>query len=525
MVNSYLKKRYFKNLSLILFLFTSIKVTYLFVNSLGGDDLSYWIFNTSLIIDKDWIFLEEIYDLKINLAKSYALNVPLHSFGSSLISIPIVSILYPIDVLFNSPILSNPNFVMNSFMYLGYFFISSFSGILSVVIIKKILNEFSFKFSSTNLLILCLGSSYYYFIFHRFTLNHTFEVLVNSLIIFTTVKFLNKRRKIFLGILTFLVFLALNIRISNYNILFFPIFIYYLHKDLYKQNKPLDRREYLTFSIFFTIFFLIFGIINNFLYGSVIRTNYCSTKQQCDAFIHPFLGQSISDVLQNILNILKNLDGFLFSLGPGLIWSFPMMFFLILFLYIPKIKLNLKFLFLLSISIPLITTLFWRGLESEFNPRLMVGLIPILSVYYFYLVHLDLLPNLIKKIIYILSSYNIFNQFFYHTNQFTTLNSELGYMGLEVPYSNKDINLDILFQFFENILFLPSVIGKSLLGVDLIYITNLLNKNMINRISKINENIYEFISSYSQINVWILVLINLYVLILYFFINEKILKD
>jgi len=238
MVNNYLKKRYFKNLSLFLFLFTSIKVTYLFVNSLGGDDLSYWIFNTSLIIDKDWIFLEEIYDLKINLVKSYALNVPLHSFGSSLISIPIVSILYPIDVLFNSPILSNPNFVMNSFMYLGYFFVSSFSGILSMVIIKKILNEFSFKFSSTNLLILCLGSSYYYFIFHRFTLNHTFEVLVNSLIIFTTVKFLNKRRKIFLAILTFLVFLALNIRISNYNILFFPIFIYYLHKDLNKQNKP-----------------------------------------------------------------------------------------------------------------------------------------------------------------------------------------------------------------------------------------------------------------------------------------------
>ena len=524
MVNNFVKTKYFKNLTLILFLLTSIKVTYLLVNSLGGDDLSYWIFNTSLVIDKDWLFLEEIYELKINLDKSYALDVPLHSFGSSLISIPIVSILYPIDVLFNSPILSNPNLVLNSFMYLGYFFISSFSGIFSIVIIKKTLEEFNFKFSSTNLLILCLGSSYYYFIFNRFTLNHTFEVLVNSLIIFTTVKFLNKRKKIFLAFLAFLVFLALNIRISNYNILFFPIFIYYLHKDLQNQNKQLVSKDYVTFSIFFTISFLFFGVINNFLYGSAIRRNYCSTKQQCDAFIHPFLGQSFSDILQNILNILRNLDGFLFSLGPGLIWSFPMMFFLILFLYLPKIKLNLKFLFLLSISIPLISTLFWRGRESEFNPRLMVGLIPILILYYYYLVHLDLLPNFIKKIIYVLSTYNIFNQFFYHANEFTTLNSEFSYMGLEVPYSNKDINLDILYQFFENILFLPSVIGKSLLGIDFIYLINFLNKNIINNISKINETVYEFINSYTQINVLVLLLINLYVLLLFFIIKEKILK-
>lgn len=524
MVNNFVKTKYFKNLTLILFLLTSIKVTYLLVNSLGGDDLSYWIFNTSLIIDKDWLFLKEIYDLKININKTYSLNVPLHSFGSSLISIPIVSIFYPIDVLFNSQILSNPNLVSNSFMYLGYFFVSSFSGIFSIVIIKKTLEEFNFKFSSTNLLILCLGSSFYYFIFNRFTLNHTFEVLVNSLIIFTTVKYLNKRKKIFLAFLAFLVFLALNIRISNYNILFFPIFVYFLHKDLQIQNKQLVTKDYVIFSLFFTIFFLFFGAINNFLYGSVIRRNYCSTKQQCDAFIHPYLGQSFSDILQNILDILRNLDGFLFSLGPGLIWSFPMMFFLILFLYLQNIKLNLKFLFLLSISIPLISTLFWRGREAEFIPRLMLGLIPILIVYYFYLVHLGHLPNFIKKIIYILSTYNIFNQFFYHTNQFTTLSLEYSYMGLKVPYSNKNINLDILYQFFENILFLPSVIGKSLLGVDLIYLTNFLSKNTVNYISKINDTVYGFINSYTQINVWVLVLINLYVLILFFIIKEKILN-
>ena len=50
------KKNYLNNLMLLFFLLSSVKVTYWLTNSLGGDDLSYWIFNTSLIIDKDCIY-------------------------------------------------------------------------------------------------------------------------------------------------------------------------------------------------------------------------------------------------------------------------------------------------------------------------------------------------------------------------------------------------------------------------------------------------------------------------------------
>ena len=82
-------------------------------------------------------------------------------------------------------------------MYLGYFLVSSFSGIFSIYVIKRTLEELNLKFSNISLFVICLGSSYYYFIFNRFTLNHTFEVLVNSLIIFTTVLFLNQEKKVF----------------------------------------------------------------------------------------------------------------------------------------------------------------------------------------------------------------------------------------------------------------------------------------------------------------------------------------
>ena len=78
------KKNYLNNLMLLFFLLSSVKVTYWLTNSLGGDDLSYWIFNTSLIIDKDWVFIDEIYNSKINLDKSFGLDVPLHSYGSVL---------------------------------------------------------------------------------------------------------------------------------------------------------------------------------------------------------------------------------------------------------------------------------------------------------------------------------------------------------------------------------------------------------------------------------------------------------
>ena len=65
------KKLFLKNLILLIFLFSSVKITYLFGGSLGGDDLSYWLYNTSLIIDKDWNFINEICNLKLPIDKVY----------------------------------------------------------------------------------------------------------------------------------------------------------------------------------------------------------------------------------------------------------------------------------------------------------------------------------------------------------------------------------------------------------------------------------------------------------------------
>ena len=246
---------------------------------------------------------------------------------------------------------------------------------------------------------------------------------------------------------------------------------------------------------------------------------------QCEAFIHPYLGQNFSDVISNLFDIFKNIDGFLFSFGPGLIWSFPTLFFIILFLYLRKTKLHLKLLFLLSISIPLATTLFWRGRESEFNLRLLIGLIPIVVLFYFYQINSNHLPRFSKKAVLSLSTYNVFNQFFFHTNEYTTLSKEISYLGLNVEYSNKNINYDILFQFFENLLFIPSNILKSLFGVDLVYLISLLNNNFLNFIIAENNSAGQYIMRYLQINIWILILINLYIFLMFFFIKYKVLKE
>ena len=112
-------------------MFSSVKITYLFGGSLGGDDLSYWLYNTSLIIDKDWNFINEIYNLKLPIDKVYGTDVP-SPYGSSLISIPFVSLFYFLDLKLNSDILSNPSMLKDSYMFVGYFITSSFAGILSV---------------------------------------------------------------------------------------------------------------------------------------------------------------------------------------------------------------------------------------------------------------------------------------------------------------------------------------------------------------------------------------------------------
>ena len=518
------KKLFLKNLILLIFLFSSVKITYLFGGSLGGDDLSYWLYNTSLIIDKDWNFINEIYNLKLPIDKVYGTDVPLHSYGSSLISIPFVSLFYFLDLKLNSDILSNPSMLKDSYMFVGYFITSSFAGILSVYIIARSIEELKININKMHLLIISLGSSYYYFIFHRFTLNHTFEVLVNSLIIFMSILFFKKREKKYLFYLSFFIFLSLNIRVSNYNILFFPIIIFMLFNDVNNEYSRPTLKEVKFFITWSILFFCSFGLINFILYGSILRTKYCTTELECTAFLHPFFGQNISDMISSFKELLIHIDTFFFSFGPGLIWSFPLLIITLFFLFLSSKRFSLKFYFLVSISIPFLVTLFWRGRESEFNPRFLVGLIPVVVVVYFYLVQIKIIPNIFYRIMLVLSSYNIFNQLFFHTNEYTTLSSEISYLGLLVPYSNKDINKDIFFQLIENNFFIPNSFFKSLLGIDLVILSNFFNNNLLVFISELSSAAAGYIITYTQIDFWILLVINIYVVGLFFFIKNKFVK-
>ena len=187
-------------------------------------------------------------------------------------------------------------------------------------------------------------------------------------------------------------------------------------------------------------------------------------------------------------------------------------------------RFSLKFYFLVSISIPFLVTLFWRGRESEFNPRFLVGLIPVVVVVYFYLVQIKIIPNIFYRIMLVLSSYNIFNQLFFHTNEYTTLSSEISYLGLLVPYSNKDINKDIFFQLIENNFFIPNSFFKSLLGIDLVILSNFFNNNLLVFISELSSAAAGYIITYTQIDFWILLVINIYVVGLFFFIKNKFVK-
>lgn len=503
---------------IIIFILTvlSIKNTYLFANSLGDDDLSYWLFNTSFIFDFDWKFDNEINILGINLDTLGNSTNPLHAYGSSFISIPIVYLFSFLDKTTLSGVIYNPSIVFNSSMYLAYFFTSSMSGFFGIFLLIKSLENLNIIFKKYQILILSLGNSLLYFLVNRFTLNHSYEFLINCIIIFLTTKLLISKKITYVFLISFFIFLGINTRVSNWNILFLPIVINLIYNQLKSTNNNIFLNQKFKTSIFIAANFLFFSLINFIVYGSLVRTKYCISELQCND-IHPYIGGNVAAILTNLIDSLRYTFQFLFSFGPGLFWSNILLFLSLIMIIVnyKKLKINLAYLF--SISIPLFTTILWRGRELEFNPRFLVGTIPISVIFFYFVVNQKYSYKKYLNFAIVLACYNIFNQMFYHVNNYVSLSSETGYMGLDLSFSNRNINYDIFIELTNNLFFLPTFFLKSFIGFDFVYLLNLFNPNLLKLIS-INDKVELIITQYTSISALNFVLMNLFVYFIYKFI-------
>lgn len=515
------KLKIIKNALLYLIILLSIKPTYLLQKTLSGDDLSYWIFITSFLLDYDWKFYDEIVLQSIEIDTVYKTLVPLHSYGSSLISIPFISIFLIFDQILNQDVLTLPNKVFNSSMYFGYYFLSSFVIFYGIKLINKSLDLLEIDYKKIDLAIIVLGSGIYYYTFNRFTLNHTFEFFVNCLIIYTFTKIAKDKKTFYIPFFIFFLFLSLNIRIMNFNILFFPLVIFFLMKKDFKVfsvNYFLEKKNLIIMS--FLAFLSFFSFLNYKLYGVIYRTSYCFNEFSCESG-HPYLGQNIYEVYDNFLISLKNINGFLFGFGTGLFFSFPIIFLIIIYLFKNAVELKLKIFILGSLSVPLITTFFWRGRELEFNQRFLIGIVPICIIIYFYLINKKIINSKFHRILLVVSIYSIFNQSFYHVNEYVSLSEGISYMGEVLKFTNPDINFDIIVQFLGNVFFIPTFVFKSLVGINITFFSNILNIDLINLIG-INQKVIDYFILYGQISNWNIIMINLYVFFLYRFIKKNI---
>lgn len=512
----------FRNAFLYLIILLSIKPTYLLQKTLAGDDLSYWIFITSFLLDFDWTFYREIVVNSIEIDTVHNSLVPLHSYGSSLFSIPFISIFLVFDQIFNQDVLAIPNKVFNSSMYFGYYFLSSFVIFYGIKLINKSLDLLEIDFKKIDLALLVLGSGIYYYTFNRFTLNHTFEFFVNCLIIYTFTKITKDKTTFYIPFFIFFLFLSLNIRLMNLNILFFPLVIAVLmNNDLnvFSTNYFLEKKSLTILSFLASLSF--FSFLNYKLYGVIYRTSYCFNEFSCESG-HPYVGKNIYEVYDNFLISIKHIFGFLFGFGSGLFFSFPIIFLILIYFFKNTVELKLKIYILGSLSIPLVTTFFWRGRELEFNQRFLIGLIPICIIIYFYLINKKIISNKLHKIFLAVSIYSIFNQSFYHVNEYVSLSEGISYMGEALIFTNPNINFDILQQLLGNVFFIPTFVFKSLVGINITFFSNIFDVDLINLIG-LNQKVIDYLILYGEISMWNIIMINVYAVFLYQFIKKNIL--
>ena len=335
---------------LILFLF---KPTWLLnLNSLGDDELSYWLHSATIAFDFD-INYEN--DFEVNESWTFNnKNVPSHPPGSGYMNSFFV---FLFDLVFERDFDKNVDRLnpVGSFWILGYFFSTLFYIFLGFYFLRKALLSISNNEKVINLvLFLTFLSSLSNFVLNRFMLSHPAEFFLVCLILFTIT-----RKKInFYLLLTSFFFLSIT-RPTTFliTLLLIPIF----SKNLKKINF---NKLNTSFLLFLTA-----------LYIYLSRTLYNSFYIFTNTYREDPIDSIFNDA--SILEIIFDIPSLFVSPSMGLIYISPIIF---LSLVVMALNINKISIFeLLIILSGLAIVLIWQGKDVTFGQRFLIGQLPIAS--------------------------------------------------------------------------------------------------------------------------------------------------
>ncbi len=342
-----------KKIFVFLFILLLFKPTWILnIDSIGDDELSYWLHASTIAFDFDLRY-ENDYKIKESWTFNNN-NVPSHPPGSGYINSIFV---FLFDIFFERDFDGtrdrlNP---VGSYWIIGYFFSTLFYTFFGFYFLRKTLQSISNNEKIINLvLILTFMSSLSNYVLNRFMLSHPVEFFLGSSILYT----ITKKNINFYLLVTLFFFLSIT-RPTTFVITLFliPIFSKKLNKiNLNKLN--------VTFLLLMTT-----------LYIYISKTLYNSFFIFTNSYKEDLIGSIFSDA--TIIEIILDIPSLFLSPSMGLIFISPIIFLSIVVMFLNINKVNIFELLVILSGLAIV--LVWQGKDVTFGQRFLIGQLPLAS--------------------------------------------------------------------------------------------------------------------------------------------------
>ena len=499
------------------------KLDYRYINELSccGDDFDYYSHALTIAVDNDFDYSNQLNPSKSTFYVDGKV-APLGFYGSGLLAAPFILVGSLFDSIFVDSYIPYKviTYSLSSLIYLFF----------TAYLIFKSLLLLNLKPNFTFIILSLTGSGLGFYAFERYSMTHVYEAFSVALIFYSVVKIsLNKEKRIFYFLLAFSLFIALSVRYTNYHLLIAPLIF---RKLFFVNSKNYLHRSgtFISSSLFFSV---IFYLVNVKIYGQFILNPaeiYYADSYRVTAYLQE-VNSLFNFIKINFFIFLK----ILFSQEFGIFWFNPAVFsgLIISLIYFKQsnidifTKLLIAFSFIYNFGIVAV----WSSTASSYGIRYLFSLIPFSLIILYKLKNIYII-GLLKKYIYIFSTFGLISILFFESTTLTELSlvPVINTFGKQDLYSNPEYLKGLIFSVIEFSAYLK-IIATSLLFLifyklfnNFFSLTKFINDTNFNVSYEQKDKFLELLEVYSNIEYLQISLILITGIVLAFF-STNLLPD
>lgn len=327
---------------------------------------------------------------------------PIHPVGMGVLSAPFVAIFSLLDRAVSATVISQHQTFQYSWSYFGVVFSTCFYFLMGIFFYINAFKDL-YKVKYNQIVLLCCGFGVTYYVLYRPTMSHAYEFFCLALMVWSTIKLLNKQflcfdkisRYLVLTSLPFSMVMSLCIRPSNYHVFLLPFIVFFLVK--LSKKISFSKEELITLykniiisGVFFIIFVTLYGMYSYSTYGVFIPTyesmyGHAGTNTAITLpVVHSF--SDLISLFKVILWRLPKLWILCFSSEFGLLYTAPIFLFgtlMVLHFLAKQSKQNTREsilaggMVLMYLGFPVAIVLLWQSCASSYGYRFLFTLFPV----------------------------------------------------------------------------------------------------------------------------------------------------